>query len=170
MNEASLTTVWWAIDQSDSVARQEVSEPSATLCEGLFGPGATAYYVSGCPERPAWIRARNGQAAYTASHEVPVEAREACALWLPGWAGRHCAEEWHRESPGEVAEGTMFERWRLDHGGLPARGDVDYLRDCTWRLLGREPSETERRAFGDALLARLFELTPVGSDDGEVAA
>ncbi len=169
MNEASLTTVWWVIGRGDSVARQDVSKPSATLCEGLFGPGATAYYVSGCPERPAWVRARNGRAAYPASHEVPVEAREACALWLPGWAGRHCAEEWHDEERGTVEPGTTFERWRIDHGGLPARGDVDWLRDATWRLLGREPSETERRAFGEALLARLFELTPVASD-GEVVA
>ncbi len=169
MNEANKTTVWTLTEGGEVFKTDVEGHPDPCLLEAALPPGAVAYYVSGLPERPAWARARAGHVAHPPHHDAPVEAREACALWLPGWAGRHCAEEWHRESPAPVAGETAFERLRIDYGDHIARGDVDYLRDATWRLLGREPSETERRAFGEALLERLFELTPVASD-GEVAA
>ncbi len=173
--KASKTKMWAVPKVGEEAVTFEVDrtvrpEIEAGLVAAGCDPFGSAYYVDlSDPERPNWACTQEAGEGLCERHHVPAGVREACALWLPAWAGRHCAEGWHDEERGTVEPGTTFDRWRLDHGGLPARGDVDYLRDCTWRLLGREPSETERRAFGQALLERLFELTPVASD-GEVAA
>jgi hypothetical protein len=122
------------------------------------------------PERPLWLLSSEGECESVARADVPVEVREACALWLPAFCGRSCAEAWHDEAPATRPEGLTLERFRSDRGGLPAQGDVDWLRGATYQLLGRDATESERAAFGAALLERLYELTPItAAGDGEAA-
>lgn len=174
MTTTSKTTVWAVLAGAavafdvDRTVRPEIE---TGLVAAGCSPFAPAWYVTMTSyERIWWGLSQDGSEAHVVWRDVPVEVREACALWLPGWAGRSCAQSWHDEAPGTVEPGTTFERWRLEHGGLPADGDVNWLRDAYGRLLGREPSETERRSFDEALLERLFELTPVASsDEGEAA-
>jgi hypothetical protein len=170
----SKTTVW-AVLAGAAVAFEVDRTTRPEIETGLVAAGcspfAPAWYVTESSyERIGWGLSQDGSESHVVWREVPVEVREACALWLPGWAGRSCAQSWHDEAPAVTRPaGLTCERFASDLGGLPSDDDVNWLRDACWRLLGREPSETERRSFGRALLKRLFELTPVASSDGEEA-
>lgn len=141
---------------ADRTARPELED----RLFGEAGHAGLCWYVdTSDPARPRWVCSGPDAERQVQAPDVPPEVRKAGALWWARWAGRECAREWHENEPGTVPRGWDFKRWRMEQE-LPADGDLKFLVEGMIELDARRPTEAEESAFANALLERLFELTP----------
>ncbi len=163
-----MATTIFVVGDGGDVVTTSVESTRRSCLDVEVGHGADAYYLDLTePSRPRWaLSAPNGEGLIPSDyvHKIPPAVRDEALLWYARWAGQDCAREWHEQEPGTVPRGWDFRRWRAEHGGLPADGDVEFLADGIRSLVGREPTDEEAEVFADALLEHLWDLTPLESE------
>ncbi len=179
MAKANETTKVWAVVGGELESAEVASvRRSSIVCAFGVAPSDerdfAAFFVEmSCPTEPKLAVSQDSSTGVlwsAALADVPADVLAAAVAWWAEWAGRDCAREWHEQEPGEVPRGWDYRRWAAEQGGLPAQGDVDFFERGMRSLAGRDPTDAEREAFGDALLSRLWDLTPLAKADDDGAA
>lgn len=143
----SIVAIWglasgeaFAIEASASVESCGERAPFAFAVDLLAGDARWCFSMPGNVDR-------------TAVHStlVPVEVREAAALWLPTWSGNLLAFECRDQGESLIPQ------------NFPTGNDVTFLEGVYLNLLGRTATVHDRRQFADAMRAKIKELAEVDS-------